>query len=183
MLEMLSWVYGRSHLSTSMCSESIKEVIVHMLERFLQRCPKDCAKNFLQRVDLLHFELELRGLNYQTPFYADCILKYREKLHHRGKKCIYYVAWCRISALFLTVTMCRNSLFLAVDFNFYESICIVSAHLILNLSERLCSLWRFGCCSIKINVQVLQFLKNSFPELPAMLIYISGFNGCGCIIE
>ena len=61
-------------------------------------------------------------------------------IHHRGKKFVYYVAWCRISALFLTVTMCINSLFLTVNFNFYEPICIVSAHLILNLSKRLCSL-------------------------------------------
>ena len=35
----------------------------------------------LQRVDLLHMELELRDPNYQTPFYADCILKYRKKCH------------------------------------------------------------------------------------------------------
>ena len=54
------------------------EVIVRTLEYFLQRRPKDCTKKFLQRVDLLQIELELLGLNYQTPFYADCILKYRE---------------------------------------------------------------------------------------------------------
>jgi hypothetical protein len=35
-----------------------------MLEYFLQHCSKDCNKNPLQRVDLLHIELELRGLNY-----------------------------------------------------------------------------------------------------------------------
>jgi hypothetical protein len=33
------------------------------------------AQNSLQKVDLLHIELELRGLNYKTPFYAGCILK------------------------------------------------------------------------------------------------------------
>ena len=47
-----------------------------MLEYFLQRCPKDCTEKFLQRADLLHIELELRGLNYKTPFYAEFILKY-----------------------------------------------------------------------------------------------------------
>ena len=35
-------------------------------------------KKFLQRVDLLRIELELGGQNLQTPFYTDCILKYRE---------------------------------------------------------------------------------------------------------
>ena len=58
-------------------------VLVRMLEYFLQRCPKDCAKKPLQRVDLLHIiELRLRGQNNKTPFYADCILKYREN-HHK----------------------------------------------------------------------------------------------------
>jgi hypothetical protein len=52
-----------------------------MLEYFLQRCPKDCTKKFLLRIDLLHIELELRDLNYQTPFYAGCTLKYREDCH------------------------------------------------------------------------------------------------------
>ena len=47
----------------------------------LQRCPKDCTKKFLQRIDLLHIELELRGLNYKTPLYANCIIKYRENCH------------------------------------------------------------------------------------------------------
>jgi hypothetical protein len=37
--------------------------------------------------------------------------------------------------------------------------------------------------AIRIIVQVLQLFKNSFPELPVMLIYISGFNGRECIIE
>jgi hypothetical protein len=51
-----------------------------MLEYFLQRRPKKyCNKKSLQRVDfLLHIKLKLRGLNYQTPFYADCTLKYPE---------------------------------------------------------------------------------------------------------
>jgi hypothetical protein len=51
-----------------------------MLEYFLQRYLKDCTKKrpLFQRAKLLHIELELQGLNYQTPFYADCILKYRE---------------------------------------------------------------------------------------------------------
>jgi hypothetical protein len=53
-----------------------------MLERFLQRFPTDCTKNFLQKMDfLLLVKLKLLDLNYQTPFYADCILKYREKCH------------------------------------------------------------------------------------------------------
>ena len=52
-----------------------------MLERFLQRCPKGFTKRSLQRVDLLRIELELRWLNYQTPFYADCVLKYWENFH------------------------------------------------------------------------------------------------------
>jgi hypothetical protein len=34
----------------------------------------------LQRVNLLNIDLELQGLNYQTPFYADCILRYRDKV-------------------------------------------------------------------------------------------------------
>ena len=51
------------------------------VEHFLQRFPKDCnTKKSLQRIDLLHFKLELRGLNYQTPFYAGCILKLPRKL-------------------------------------------------------------------------------------------------------
>ena len=44
-------------------------------------CPKDCNKKILQGVDLLHIELGLRGLNYQTPFYIDCVLKYQENCH------------------------------------------------------------------------------------------------------
>jgi hypothetical protein len=52
---------------------------VRMLEYFLQRCCLEyCTKKSLQRIDLLHIELEIWGLNYQTPFYADCILEYRE---------------------------------------------------------------------------------------------------------
>jgi hypothetical protein len=52
-----------------------------MLEHFLQRFPKDCTKKSLQRVDLLQDKLKLRCLNYQTPFYANCILKYHENCH------------------------------------------------------------------------------------------------------
>ena len=55
-----------------------------MLEYFLQRCRKGCAKKkSLQRVDLLlHIKHKLRWcLNYQTPFYADYILKYRKNCH------------------------------------------------------------------------------------------------------
>jgi hypothetical protein len=54
---------------------------VRMLQHFLQRFPKDCTKRVVQKIELLHFKLKLRGLNYQTPFYADCILKYRENCH------------------------------------------------------------------------------------------------------
>jgi hypothetical protein len=64
-----------------MCSESIQEVRVCMLEYFLQRCPKDCTRKPLQRTNLLHISyirLKLRDLNYQTPSYADCNLKYQE---------------------------------------------------------------------------------------------------------
>ena len=53
-----------------MCSETIQETRVCMLEYFLQRFPKDCTKNPLQRTNLLHIRLKLRGLNYQTPFYG-----------------------------------------------------------------------------------------------------------------
>ena len=52
-----------------------------MLEYFLQCCPKDSTKKFLLRVDSLHIELALLELNYETPFYADCILKYQENRH------------------------------------------------------------------------------------------------------
>jgi hypothetical protein len=52
-----------------------------MLEYFLQHCPNDCIKRPLQKVDLLQIQLELRGVNYQTPFYADRILKYQENCH------------------------------------------------------------------------------------------------------
>jgi hypothetical protein len=52
-----------------------------MLEYFLQRCPKDCTRKPLQRTSLLHIRLKLRDLNYQTPFYADCTLKYQENCH------------------------------------------------------------------------------------------------------
>jgi hypothetical protein len=52
-----------------------------MLEYFLQRYPKDCNKKFLERVDLLQIVLELRSQNYQTPFYADFILRYQENHH------------------------------------------------------------------------------------------------------
>ena len=45
------------------------------MEYFLQRCVEDYIEKFLQGVDLLHIELELRRLNYETPFYADCTLK------------------------------------------------------------------------------------------------------------
>jgi hypothetical protein len=51
-----------------------KQNSIYMLEYFLQRCRKDRTKWFLQRVDLLHIKLKLRDLNYQTPFFADCIL-------------------------------------------------------------------------------------------------------------
>jgi hypothetical protein len=57
---------------------------VGILEYFLQHCPKNCTKKSLRRVDLQHIEPELLGLNYQTPVYAGCILKYREirpKIH------------------------------------------------------------------------------------------------------
>ena len=50
-------------------------------EHFLQRFHKDCTKKTLQRVDLLHVKLILQGLNYQTQFYADCILKCLENRH------------------------------------------------------------------------------------------------------
>ena len=52
------------------------------LKYFLLRCRKGrTKKKLLQRADLLHIELKLLGQNYQTPFYADCIIKYRENLH------------------------------------------------------------------------------------------------------
>ena len=54
---------------------------MRLLEYFLQRYPEDCTEKVLQRVVLLHIELELRDLNYQTPFYADCIIKYEENCH------------------------------------------------------------------------------------------------------
>ena len=53
-----------------------------MLEYFLQRCPKDCTRRPLQGTNLLHTRLVLRDLNYQTPFYVDCTLKY-QKNHHK----------------------------------------------------------------------------------------------------
>ena len=46
-----------------------------MLKYFLQRFPKGYTKKPLQKVDLPHIKLELRGLNYQTPLYTDCMLK------------------------------------------------------------------------------------------------------------
>jgi hypothetical protein len=52
-----------------------------MLEYFLERCPKDYAKRYFQKVGLLHIVLELRGQIYQTPFYADCTLKNQENSH------------------------------------------------------------------------------------------------------
>jgi hypothetical protein len=79
---MALWAYWLTHLSISKCSKSIQEVRVCMLEYFLQRCcPKDCTRNPLQRTNLLHIRLKLRGLNNQTPFYADYILKYQENCH------------------------------------------------------------------------------------------------------
>jgi hypothetical protein len=53
---------------------------LHMLGMLLEHClqrypPKGCTKKNLQKVNLLQIKLELRGLNYHTPFYADCILK------------------------------------------------------------------------------------------------------------
>jgi hypothetical protein len=51
-----------------------------MLEYFLQRCPNDYStRKPIQRTDLLHIRLKLRDLNYQTPRYADCTLKYQKK--------------------------------------------------------------------------------------------------------
>jgi hypothetical protein len=73
-----------------------KEVIVRMLEYCLQRCPKDCGKKLLQRVDLLHIELELRSLNYKTPFYVDCILKYRK---NRNKTYFSVNNFCNFKAI------------------------------------------------------------------------------------
>jgi hypothetical protein len=52
-----------------------------MLKYFLQSCLNNCTKKSIQGVDLLNTELGLRGLNYQTPFYADCILKCPENCH------------------------------------------------------------------------------------------------------
>jgi hypothetical protein len=54
---------------------------VCMLEYILQRCPKDCTRKPLQRANLLHIRLELRDLNYQTPFYAECTLKYQKNYY------------------------------------------------------------------------------------------------------
>ena len=67
-----------------------------MLEYFLQRCPKVCTKKFFQRVDALHIELKLWGKNYQTPFYAHYILKYRENCHE-----IYFSVnnFCNLKAI------------------------------------------------------------------------------------
>ena len=78
---MTLWAYWESNLSASMCSESIQEVRVYMLEYFLQRYLKDCTWKPLQRTNLLHIRLKLRDLNYQTPFYAECTLKYPENYH------------------------------------------------------------------------------------------------------
>ena len=73
-----------------------------MLEYFLQCCPKDCIKKFLQRVDLTHIELELRGLNYQTPFCTDCILKYQENCYK-----IYFSVdnYCNFKAILKSIIL------------------------------------------------------------------------------
>jgi hypothetical protein len=82
-----NWLFSQclrcSHMSTTMCSvSSIQDVRgVCMLEYFLQRCSKDCTRKPLQRTILLHLRLELRDLNYQTPFYADCTLKCQKNYH------------------------------------------------------------------------------------------------------
>jgi hypothetical protein len=62
-------------------TESIQEVRVCMLEYFLQCCPKDCTRKPLRRTNLLYIKFKLRGLNYQTPFYADCTVKYQKNYH------------------------------------------------------------------------------------------------------
>ena len=53
-----------------------------MLEYFLQTCPEDLTKKIPSKIRFTaYIELELGGLNYQTPFYADCILKYQENCY------------------------------------------------------------------------------------------------------
>ena len=62
---LLIYYVGKYYLfktNTRMCSKSVQEVRVRMLGHFLQRSPKDYTKKFLQRVDLLHIVLKLRGL-------------------------------------------------------------------------------------------------------------------------
>jgi hypothetical protein len=76
LIDHLIWAH-----SCALTSESIQEVRVCMLGYCLQRCPKDCTKKTPERTNLLHIRLELRDLNYQTPFYADYILKYQENCH------------------------------------------------------------------------------------------------------
>jgi hypothetical protein len=61
--------------------QNTRSIFPFTVEYFLQRCPKDCTINPLQRANLLHIKLELRGLNYQTPFYANCTLKYKKNYH------------------------------------------------------------------------------------------------------
>ena len=48
---------------------------------FTTLLPLGLYEKYFQRVDLLHSELELLDINYQTPFYAECILKYRKNRH------------------------------------------------------------------------------------------------------
>ena len=74
-------IYRCSHLCTTLCFRSIQEVRVRMLEHFSQRFPKGCTEKYLQKIDLLHVKLKLRGLNYQTPFYEDCVLRYQENCY------------------------------------------------------------------------------------------------------
>ena len=84
-----NWLFSQclrySHMSTTMYSvSSIQEVRVCVLEYFLQRYPKDCTRNPLQRTNLLNLRLKLRDMNYQTPFHGDCTLKYpKKKNYHR----------------------------------------------------------------------------------------------------
>ena len=55
----------------------IQSCVHNNVEHFLYRCSKGCTKKFLQKVNLLHIDLELRALNYQTQLYVDGILKCR----------------------------------------------------------------------------------------------------------
>jgi hypothetical protein len=64
-----------------MCSESMQEVRVCMLEYFYNVTLKIAPENPFKEQIYYISGSNYGGLNYKTPFYEDCALKYRKNCY------------------------------------------------------------------------------------------------------